>query len=159
MTGFSISELPASSGYIALCPMPGACQSYNLEINELIAWQPDLVVTLTQQSELDSLGAANLPGDLIANNCDWLHLPVRDFAVPAGKTLAAWSKASAQICNTLANGGRVLVHCRGGCGRAGMAVLRILIELGEPPDRALERLRAVRKCAVETDAQMRWAMT
>ena len=51
----------------------------------------------------------------------------------------------------------MLVHCRGGCGRSGMAVLRLMVEAGEAPEEALARLRAVRPCAVETEAQMDWA--
>ncbi len=54
-------------------------------------------------------------------------------------------------------GGRVLVHCMGGCGRSGMALLRLMVESGEPADRALARLRAVRPCAVETPEQLAWA--
>ena len=38
-----------------------------------------------------------------------------------------------------------------------MAALRLMIEVGEDPDAALKRLRAVRACAVETEAQMIWA--
>ncbi|MDH5531227.1 MAG: protein phosphatase, partial [Paracoccaceae bacterium] len=44
-----------------------------------------------------------------------------------------------------------------GCGRSGMAVLRLMVEAGEPVDVALIRLRKVRPCAVETDAQLAWA--
>jgi hypothetical protein len=38
-----------------------------------------------------------------------------------------------------------------------MAILRLLVEMGEQPEEALQRLRAVRPCAVETDAQFDWA--
>jgi hypothetical protein len=39
-----------------------------------------------------------------------------------------------------------------------MAVLRLMIEAGEEPQSALARLRKVRPCAVETEAQMQWAL-
>ena len=38
-----------------------------------------------------------------------------------------------------------------------MVVLRLMMECGERPAAALARLRAVRPCAVETQAQMAWA--
>ncbi len=38
-----------------------------------------------------------------------------------------------------------------------MAVLRLMVEVGEAPEAALARLRAVRPCAVETEAQRDWA--
>ena len=71
---------------------------------------------------------------------------------------AAWRALGANARRALAGGGRVLIHCRAGCGRSGMAALRLMIECGEAPDEALARLRAVRPCAVETGAQMAWAM-
>ena len=38
-----------------------------------------------------------------------------------------------------------------------MAVLRLLVERGEAAEPALARMRAARGCAVETEAQFRWA--
>ena len=38
-----------------------------------------------------------------------------------------------------------------------MAVLRLMFEAGEDAQAALIRLRAVRPCAVETEAQLAWA--
>ena len=64
---------------------------------------------------------------------------------------------SKNIHQKINNGDRILVHCRGGCGRTGMIVLRIMIEFGEDPDEALKRLRKIRPCAVETNSQENWA--
>ena len=38
-----------------------------------------------------------------------------------------------------------------------MIVLRFMIEFGEDPEKALERLRVIRPCAIETLAQENWA--
>jgi hypothetical protein len=38
-----------------------------------------------------------------------------------------------------------------------MIVLRIMVEFGENPDKALQRLRRIRPCAVETKDQENWA--
>ena len=38
-----------------------------------------------------------------------------------------------------------------------MIVLRVMIEFGEDPDKALKRLRKIRPCAVETKPQETWA--
>jgi protein-tyrosine phosphatase len=45
----------------------------------------------------------------------------------------------------------------GGCGRSGSVALRLMVETGEAAADAFIRLRAARPCAVETDAQYRWA--
>ena len=70
---------------------------------------------------------------------------------------AAWPEVSALAAGILSSGGGVLAHCYGGCGRSGMAVLRLMVEAGEDAQAALIRLRAVRPCAVETEAQLAWA--
>jgi ADP-ribosyl-[dinitrogen reductase] hydrolase len=53
----------------------------------------------------------------------------------------------------LVNGGRVLVHCKGGLGRAGTIAARLLVELGEKPENAIAQVRLVRIMAIETGVQ------
>ncbi|MFT4961701.1 MAG: protein-tyrosine phosphatase [Paracoccaceae bacterium] len=158
MAVFSISEIPAGPGRIGICPIPGRYGVYRSDIATVQDWCPDLVLTMTEMHELTRSGAANLPGDLAEFGCDWLFLPIIDLEVPTGETLAAWPAASIRVQKVLAAGGRVLVHCYGGCGRSGMLIVRILAEMGEPPEVALARLRTVRGCAVETETQMQWAV-
>jgi len=47
----------------------------------------------------------------------------------------------------------VLIHCTGGLGRSGMIAARLLVELGEEPRLAMQRVRAARPGAIETAAQ------
>ena len=47
----------------------------------------------------------------------------------------------------------MLVHCRGGLGRAGTIAARLLVELGERPDEAIRRVREVRPGAIEREFQ------
>ena len=156
MSEFAIFDVSAGSGRIGICPIPGRSGSYGLDMVTIQDWRPDLVLTMTETHELERMGATNLSADLAGFGCDWLHFPIVDLGVPEGETHIAWPAASVQIRGLLADGGRVLVHCYGGCGRSGMAIVRILVEMGEPPEVALARLRVVRGCAVETEAQMRW---
>jgi protein-tyrosine phosphatase len=48
----------------------------------------------------------------------------------------------------------VLVHCRGGVGRAGTVAARILVELGTPATEAVRQVRAARAGAIETRSQL-----
>ncbi|MCJ7453727.1 MAG: ADP-ribosylglycohydrolase family protein, partial [Steroidobacteraceae bacterium] len=50
----------------------------------------------------------------------------------------------------------MLVHCRGGLGRAGSVAARLLVEFGADPGEAIRQVRAVRPRAIETRAQERW---
>jgi protein-tyrosine phosphatase len=151
---FAIYDLPVAAGQVALCPVPGASGDYVRDLRATLDWTPALVISLTAQHEMDVCGAGRLGTDLAQQGIDWLHLPVLDYGVP---TDMDWPELYRQIIGYLSKGRRVLVHCRGGCGRSGMLVLRMMIATGENPDTALVRLRAIRPCAVETDAQYEWA--
>lgn len=155
MIEFAIYSLSVGSGTLALSPMPGRTRHYGTDWQHLLSWRPDLVLTMTTQAELDRKGVGTLGSDLADGGIAWLHLPVADFGVPEGMD---WDDVCQRVLETLAGNGRVLVHCLGGCGRSGMMVLRAMIAAGEYPDAALVRLRGIRPCAVETDAQMDWAM-
>lgn len=152
-----IAELAVGGGTLGIGPMPGRTGDYAQDLAQLLRWGPGLALTMTTLAELEAKGAAGLPGDLAEAGVAWLHLPIADYGAPSGETLAAWPAASTRAREVLAGGGRVWVHCMGGCGRSGTAALRLMVEAGEDPVAALERLREVRACAVETPEQFRWA--
>jgi protein-tyrosine phosphatase len=144
---FSISEIAVGGGVLGLSSLPQVA-----DVGRLHDWRADLVLTLVESAEAAELSpdlSAALATAGIAQRC----FPIADYSVPMG----GWPKTSAEVHAILARGGRVLVHCRGGCGRTGMIVLRLMVEMGEAPAAALARLRAVRPCAVETEEQRLWA--
>jgi predicted protein tyrosine phosphatase len=144
---FSLSEIAVGGGVLGLCPLPQAG-----DVAQLHNWRADLVLTLVEPAEAAALSPA-LASALAQAGIAQLCFPVVDYGVPA----EGWTVVSAALHGLLAKGGRIVVHCRGGCGRTGMIALRLMIEHGEPPEFALARLRSVRLCAVETDAQQQWA--
>lgn len=156
---FAIYPLDVGTGQIALSPIPGRSGSYETDLSAVLHWGPDLVLTMTTQSELDRIGATNFGDDLAAVGIQWRHLPIIDFGAPDNHVEAMWGEVSRISADVLANSGKILIHCFGGCGRSGMAALRLMVEAGEAPDVALERLRQTRPCAVETDDQRAWAAT
>ncbi len=144
---FAISEIAVGGGVLGLCPLPQAA-----DVAVLRDWQADLVLTLVEGAEAAALSpdlAAALRAAGIAQRC----FAIADYGVPAG----GWPALSVDLHGLLAQGGRIVVHCRGGCGRTGMIALRLMVEAGEAPDAALLRLRTVRPCAVETEDQRLWA--
>lgn len=138
---FSLAQIAAGGGVLGLCPAPQAA-----DVAVLRDWQADLVLTLLEELPPDLAAALAQAG--IAQR----HFPIVDHGVPAGD----WATLSADLRRILAAGGRVVIHCRAGCGRTGMIALRLMREADEPD--ALARLRAIRPCAIETDAQMAWAL-
>ena len=139
---FAIHELSVGAGAVALSPMPRNDADFNL----IASWSPGMVVSLTQPHE----------GDLSSLNTGrfiWKVVPVPDYGVPRKDEL---EDAIAIAVAMVRRGDRVLFHCKGGCGRSGMAVLRVLrlLKASDP----LQLLRGVRPCAVETEEQMTWAL-
>ena len=154
---FEIYPLAVLSGQLALSPLPGRSGDYTRDLQIIRAWRPALVMSMTEASEMAAHGAANLGDDL--GGARWRHFPIIDFGVPDDSPDVAleWSALASEALDILRGGGRVLIHCMGGCGRSGMAALRLMVLAGETPDDALTRLRVARPCAVETDAQRAWA--
>ncbi|MEM7717905.1 MAG: protein phosphatase [Pseudomonadota bacterium] len=137
--------------------MPGRTGAYDADLAVILRWRASLVLTMTTEDELAYRGASALGEDLLLADVTWKHLPIPDFDAPPSNTAALWPEASGLAHSILQEGGRVFAHCYGGCGRAGMALLRLMVEAGEDADPALARLREARPCAVETVEQRAWA--
>ena len=152
-----IAELECAGGRLAISPLPGRGGAFGADLGDLIRWSPDMVISMTTAEEMAAKGAGTLGAEMAGRGTVWHHLPIADYGTPEGETAARLPDVTAQAMATLASGGRVLIHCMGGCGRSGMIALRLMIAAGEAPEAALTRLRAVRPCAVETDAQFDWA--
>ncbi|MFA8387719.1 MAG: dual specificity protein phosphatase family protein [Pelagibaca sp.] len=153
-----VYAVSVGQGILAISPIPGGEGDFTGDIKHIIAWKPSIVMSLVTEVELVSAGAAGLWRTLSDSGTRWEHLPIHDFGVPDAEFEDAWPEVSRSARRALTGGGRVLVHCRGGCGRSGMVALRLMIEMGEAADDALNRLRHVRPCAVETEEQMAWAL-
>jgi protein-tyrosine phosphatase len=149
-------DLP-SGGRIGLMPMPGRLAGLAADVAAIAAFGAKAVLTLTELREMLPYGAEKLPELLGARGIRWLHMPIVDFGSPGRSSRGGWETIGPDLHRVLDAGGAVVLHCHGGCGRTGMAALRLMVERGEAPDQALERLRAVRPCAVETAAQLAWA--
>lgn len=162
-----IAEIGAGShgGMIGVtfCPgkkdphgMSGAWdRDLDIDLDAIAAWNACALVTLVEEHELALLAVTGLGQKVTSRHMDWFHLPVRDVSVPGEAFERAWDEVGADLRARLRSGGKVLVHCRGGLGRAGMVAARLLIELGEEPARAIERVRAARPGAIETREQER----
>jgi protein-tyrosine phosphatase len=154
---FRIATVDApGGGAIGLCRMPGRGGRLADDVAAILAWRPALVVSLTEASELARHGADAMPGLLAAGGVACRSFPVVDYGAPEADD-GAWPVQAAELHAALDAGQRVLVHCMGGCGRSGMVALRLMAERGEAVEAALQRLRAARPCAVETDGQLAWA--
>src|SRR5262249_19179948 len=91
--------------------------------------------------------------EVLRRNMLWFHLPIVDVSIPDQQFEQEWKVAGEELRLMLHRGSDVLVHCRGGLGRAGTIAARLLVELGMEPATAIANVRAVRPNAIETREQ------
>ena len=155
----TIHAIPVGGGILTTSSLPGRHGVYEADMDHVRNFQPALAISLTTMAEMVAAGAENLGADLQESGTRWEHLPVLDYGTPDDVFMREWPRVSQAARQALTGKGRVLVHCKGGCGRSGMVALRLMIEFGMAPDEALAQLRAIHPKAVETDEQMEWAMS
>ena len=116
-------------------------------------WGAAALVSLIEPHELVSLGVPTLGDEVSARSMTWLHLPIRDVSTPGAAFETSWTEHGESLRARLRDGFNVVVHCKGGLGRAGMIAARLLVELGMEPKEAVREVRAARPGAIETRLQ------
>jgi ADP-ribosyl-[dinitrogen reductase] hydrolase len=129
-----------------------------LDLDKIHEWGAAAVVTLLEPEELTLLRVERLGEEVLRRNMLWFHLPIVDVSIPDRCFEQQWDIAGEKLRSILRSGSDVLVHCRGGLGRAGTIAARLLIELGMEPETAITRVRAVRPGAIETLAQEKFVL-
>lgn len=124
-----------------------------LDLDAIRDWGAAAVVTLLEPKELTLLRVERLGDGVIRRNIRWFHLPIVDVSIPDENFEQSWATAGEELRSMLRRQLDVLVHCRGGLGRAGTIAARLLVELGMEPEKAIANVRAVRPGAIETADQ------
>lgn len=124
------------------------------DLDAIAAWGARLVLTLVEPAELQALQVPGLGDGVRRRGMAWLHLPIADYSVPTEGFEQQWAQHGPEIRALLRGGADVLVHCKGGLGRAGMMAARLLVELGMAPDEAVRKVRRARQGAIETPSQL-----
>lgn len=158
-----IAEVAADPGVIGVTFCPGKHQPASmtgswardlcLDLDTVRSWGGGTVVTLVTGQELRDLRVEAMGDEVAVRGMAWLHLPIKDVSTPTAHWEAAWREAGPALHTILDDGGRVLVHCKGGLGRAGLVAARLLIERGATPGDAIAAVRAARFGAIETTGQ------
>lgn len=153
-----------TSGRIGITFCPGKKQpdaisgawdrQLDIDLDAIGDWGAVAVVTLTETHELHALGVPQLDAEVRARHMDWLHLPIVDVSVPSAEFEGRWAQVGEGLRARLRSGFDIVVHCKGGLGRAGLVAARLMVELGVPPKNAVGTLRAARPGAIETKAQL-----
>lgn len=125
------------------------------DLDVIAAWGACALVTLVEEHELHQLAVADMGEQVRRRHMAWFHLPIADYSVPDSTFETRWDEAGAQLRALLARGFDIVIHCKGGLGRAGMIAARLLVELGIKADEAIRAVRQARPGAIETAEQER----
>lgn len=158
-----VDAVPVLNGLLGLTLCPGKhgdslngapwARDLDTDLEALRAWGAGLVLTLIEPHEFGLLRVPDLGERVLARGMGWGHLPIRDVHVPEGPFLARWPQVRADLLARLDAGGRVVIHCRGGLGRAGLVAALLLMEAGASAREAIRAVRLARPGAIETAAQ------
>jgi len=113
----------------------------------------ELLVSLIEDHELDLLHIPQLEQRALERGIVIVRSPIRDMHAPTHQQ----ASFLADLALSSARAGRnVIVHCRGGLGRAGTIAACCLVRLGQTADDAVENVRRARKGAIETSEQTKF---
>lgn len=158
-------ELATVPGRIGITFCPGKHQpeawtgawrrDLDLDLTAIKAWNATHLLTLIRTEEFRELSVDALPQKAEETGLRWHHLPITDGSVPDAAFETGWRQTGVLLQRALVEGHDVVVHCKGGLGRAGTIAARLLLELGEcaTADDAMARVRRVRRHAIDPGAQ------
>jgi len=111
----------------------------------------DVLVPLIEEHEMKLLQIPDLLTRAPQHGMAVDHFPLPDMSVPP--SMDALHAQVETIIKALENGSNVVVHCRGGLGRAGLVAACVLVRLGLRPQSAVEDTRGARPGAIQTREQ------
>jgi ADP-ribosylglycohydrolase len=167
----------AHGGKIGITFCPGKKQPFadtgvwnrnlDTDLEAMKAWGATHLVTLIPPWEFVELDVIALPKRAKAHGLIWHDAPILDGhapdILPKGFSLGEWFEGKwplilPQLHAALDRGEGVVVHCKGGLGRAGTVAALLLASRDPslPCDEVVKRVRAARPNAIETVVQERY---
>jgi protein-tyrosine phosphatase len=124
--------------------------------DDLAGWKRsriDTVLSLLTADEEKDLDLRDEASEAKAQGMEFASFPIPDRQVPRSES--KWSEVLERMSRTLLDGKNVLVHCRQGIGRSGLAAACLLVRNGMSPGAAVESVSAARGLSVPETAEQR----
>ncbi len=126
--------------------------------DDLSSWKRegiDTVLSLLTPEEEKDLDLGPEAGEAKRLGMEFVSFPIPDRQIP--KSEAKWADFLERVTRTLSEGKNVVVHCRQGIGRSGLAAACLLVRKGISPGAAVEMVSAARGVHIpETSEQRDW---
>jgi protein-tyrosine phosphatase len=128
--------------------------------DEIAAWRAEgvgAVVSLLEKEEERDLDLSSEGRIVQEQGLQFLSFPIVDRSVPASRVEAR--EFIARVADILTEGSNVVIHCRGGLGRAPLIAASLLALVGVPPEIAFQEIGDARRITVpETGEQRQWVV-
>jgi protein-tyrosine phosphatase len=126
--------------------------------DDITAWSRshiNAVISLLTPDEERELALRDEAGEVRAHGMTFTSFPIPDRQIPTSE--AKWSEVLEKAARELSKGKNVLVHCRQGIGRSGLAAACLLVKKGMSPGAVIEAVSAARGVSIpETVEQRDW---
>ena len=162
-------KAPNGTGIIGMTLCPGkkinSAQSgpwnrdLDMDLQAIQVWGARALVNLMEEHEYELLRVPDYVAKVRSYPMEYFHLPIVDVHPPDGRFLELWKSAGPKLRQILLDGGKILIHCRGGLGRTGTVAAQLLVELGMPHEKAIQAVRAARQGTIETRDQEKYVYT
>lgn len=140
---------------ITMCPgrnKKNHSRNLNKDIDILLKHGCEVLVTLVQQSELDSMGIPHFVETVTLHGMEVIHSPIKDKWIP--NSMDYFMNLIEELVEQVALGKNIVVHCNGGRGRSGLVVVSTLVALGLEPGKATDIVRSSRARMLYNPAQI-----
>ena len=149
------------AGKIILTSFPGLNENgifevshFNNELNLFKNNNCSSITSFVEDGEFEKLCDKTLfVKNIYKHKLHWYHLPNYDMGAPEKDFKYKWEITKVLLKNELIDGKNIVLHCRGGKGRAGTIAAILLIEFNYPKQEAIDLVRSRRKGAIESKIQ------
>lgn len=115
----------------------------------------NILAPLLLDEEFSRLGMNDYHAQAEARSLTVAPCPIQNGSVPDDQT--AFAAYVDELMDQLLDGRNLVLHCRGGVGRAGLVAACLLVQAGMPADAATNLVRATRHpSALENAAQVQF---
>ena len=123
------------------------------DLNIIKIFNPKMILSLIETDEIGEGYLKEIKEFSENINAYWVHLPITDYSIPDDRFEEEWVKNIRYIEENLCSSKNIFLHCKGGIGRSGLVVAKILTFFGYENTVSIEMVRAVRSGAIETAEQ------
>lgn len=138
-------SLPAGNGQLLLTPCPGTKEvSLEVALKQLKNAGASTVITLMTAEELAEQDVADIASEAENLGLIWMQLPIEDEQVPDAAFEVQWDARRSGLGDALGAGEGIAIHCKGGSGRTGLIAARLLLDQGQPLEKIIPAIQALR---------------